>query len=217
MTFADMYSLFSTLQDKAASAYWPAEQFDEMANMAYNIWIRIQYKVFDVNEEAKYKLRNLTLPFSVANSSTVSFTGNIPDARYEVRCSATFDTNCGKTVKPYTRSCRPASNNAIDVMQQDPFNVGIDDDPSFIQTTTAGGVPILEVFSETTPISIQGLYLREPQIIDYTNNPTTVFELPNALAEEIVRMIAVDADTVIENYNRMQAQATWGQQTQNNG
>ena len=204
-TFAQMRQLSDTLQDKSGSPYWTAPQFDRLCNMAYNIWIRLNYLKFEQSEEAKYKLRNLTLPFTVVNTRFVTFTGDIPKSRYIVRSNATFEIKCGTKVSLVRVNLNPVQNNRIDNMESDPFNRGTDQEPNVIQTTSALGVPELQVFSDTIPVEISGLYVRMPQIIDVTNNPNTIFEQDDDLTQEIVNMLAVTEDAVIENYQRMQA------------
>lgn len=210
MNFSEMYRLFQTINDKAASAYWTPESFDQMANIAYDTWTTMNYKVYEQSELAKYKLRILYgLSAPILNTNVVSFTTDIPTAKYITRANATFKKTCtiGKVpqITYPTKNIVPTQNNRIDINESDPFNKGIDDDPRAIQSVDATGSPILQIFSETTPTQIVCGFIRNLQTIDYTNSPNTVFELPNDLAREICIIIDISAESIIENYSKMQA------------
>lgn len=206
MTAAQLKILSDTILDKSGTPYFTPAEFTRLFNMSYDIWVRLNWKRFEQDSEMKYKMRLLTMPFEVLNNNQVDLSTIAPALRYDARVRATFKRVCGINVDYITRSCTPVENNRIDVMESDPFNRGIDEEPTYIQTTTAAGLPIFQIFSETVPVKVDGLYVRQPTYIDLVNFPNVVFEQPDDLAEEIVSICDVDEETVIENYNRMNAE-----------
>jgi hypothetical protein len=96
------------------------------------------------------------------------------------------------------------SNDEIDEMKVDPFNSPTDREPLFISDVNGLGEPIMQVFSTTTPVQMVMTYMREPQKINVANSPSTIFEAPDYIAQEIVMMIVKAADGITENFNRVQ-------------
>jgi len=212
-----MKILSDTILDKSGTPYFTPPEFTRLLNMSYDIWVRLNWKRFEQNSEMKYKMRLLTQPFEVLNTNEVSLSVIAPAFRYDARVRATFKKVCGwewkagarvQKVSYITRSCTPVENNRIDVMENDPFNRGIDEEPTFIQTTTPApaSLPIFRIFSETVPVKVDGLYVRQPTYIDLVNFPNVVFEQPDDLAEEIVSICDTNEEAIIENYNRMNAE-----------
>jgi len=199
MTAQQLFDFGNILYDKTGSPWFNEDEFTQLFNMSYDIWVRMIWKRFELDSENKYRVRVLLQSFSVANTSEVIIANVAPAMRYEAR------VKISTTAYPQGRSGRPVQNNRIDVLQQDPFNKGTDREPLFVQTSDANGT-VFQVYSDTVPTSISGLYMRQPTYIDLVNFPNVVFEQPDDLAREIVTICARGEDEIIENFNRMQAE-----------
>lgn len=205
MTFLEMYTLGQTLNDKAGSAYLPEEQFDQLAKMAYNDWIEYQYNLLEKDQEHTSRLRNLYKTFQKLNSNIIDLPVDIPTFRYLVRMNIKYRKDCNGTITYPMPSVTKAQNDDIDVLQNDPFNKGTDEEPLYIMTEAALK-PALRIFSTNVPLEVNITFIREPQSIDSKNSPNTVFEQPNYIAEEIVDLAIKKHLGITENFNRVAAE-----------
>lgn len=203
-----MYSLFETLNDKAGGIYLPEEEFDALANLAYNDLIEDECKKLEVDAKHTSKILQLYKDFNKQNSRQIDFPADINDFRYPVRFSMKYNKTCnGETVLTEV-PVRKAPNNNVDEMQRDPFNKGIDDDPTYTPTRILSSPNVsFFVHSDSVPVNLELLYVRNPHKIDSKNNPNTVFELPDYVAEEVVDLTAKKHLGIIENFNRVAAEA----------
>lgn len=200
MTFLEMYNMSNTLLDKAGSPYFTESEFDIFCNIAYNFWIGQAYAELEITQGNKVRLKDLYKPFSKVGSNTVVFPTDIADFRYLIRFNGVF-SHCGENI---IRNIKPVRNNDIDILNVDPFNKPIATDPLYI-VTSSGGLSRFEIYP--TPISYSLTYIREPQVIDSNGSPSTVFELPDYLAQQIVSLATYKEEINVENYNRVQFQA----------
>jgi hypothetical protein len=199
MTAQELFDFGNILYDKTGSPWFNEAEFTQIFNMSYDIWVRLLWKRFEMDSENKYKIRVLLQPFEALNSRQVIISSIAPDVRYEARVKVTTPKY------PDGRSCRPVQNNRVDVLQQDPFNKGTDREPTFVQTATVVSGTIFLVNSDTVPTKIEGLYVRQPKYVDLVAAPLAIFEQPDDLGREIVSICARQEDSIIENFNRMQA------------
>lgn len=200
-----MYKLSETLLDKAGTGYFPEEQFDQLAMMAYNDWIEKEYDKLEVDQEHTSRLRYLYKTFTKANSNVVMLnlnSGEIPDYRYLIRFNAKFRKECNNKVTYPVVSITKAQNDDIDILQNDPFNKGTNDEPLYIQTEQSG-IPILLIFSDTIPLEINATYVRTPNGIFSQISPGNIFEMPDYIAEEIVDLTVKKHLGILENFNRV--------------
>lgn len=203
MTFGQMYEIFQTLWDKAGNPYLPEEQFDEIANIKLNDYVTDECSKIEQGQEHTVRIHALYRPFSKLNSSELIIPDDVPGYRYLLRIKQKYRKDCnGKITYPEV-PVRKAPNNNVDEMQKDPFNVGIDEDPTYVPSFS-NGKQIYKINSTNIPLEISGTYVKNPAKIDSDNNPNTVFELPDFVAEEIIRSIVFRSDMVIENFQRAQ-------------
>ena len=208
MTFIQMYNAFQTLWDKAGNPYMPEEQFDEIANIKYNDFVTEECKKLEEGAEHTNHIFNLYKHFQKQNSRQIDFPADVNDFRYPVRFTMKYQKNCKNVITYPEVGVRKADNNSVDQMQNDPFNVGIDADPTYTPTRVGASPNTSFVVNSTTiPLNLSLVYIRIPQKIDSKNNPNTNFELPDYVANEIIRSIVLRSDVVIENINRAQAEA----------
>lgn len=211
MTFGEMYSLGQTLYDKSGSPYLPEEQFDQLANIAYNDWVENEYRKLETDQEHTSRIHLLYKPFTKPNDSIIKIATDLTEFRYLIRFNAKFEKICnGVTTYPVVPVVK-AQNDDVDILQTDPFNKGNNEEPLYIATND-GVEAVWQVFSETVPLELNGTYVRNPQKIDSQNNPNTVFELADYIAEEVVMLAMKKTEVVIENYNRAKAEAAEIQQ-----
>jgi len=204
MTFQEMYNLAMALWDKAGSPYLPEEQFDAIANTKYNDWIENMAKQFEKDENLTERLRWLLKKYTKNNSSFINLKTEVPDFRRRFRFYGKFSQLCDGQTQTFEVNIMATSNDEIDEMKVDPFNSPTDREPLFISDVNGLGEPIMQVFSTTTPVQMVMTYMREPQKINVANSPSTIFEAPDYIAQEIVMMIVKAADGITENFNRVQ-------------
>lgn len=205
MTFGQMYLVFQTLWDKAGNPYMPEEQFDEVANVKLNDYVTDECKKIEAGQEHTVRIHALYRPFSKLNSSSIIIPDDIANYRYLLRIKSKYKKDCNGVITYPEVPVRKAANNNVDSMQNDPFNKGIDEDPTYTPSFTAGK-QVYTINSTTVPLEISGTYVRTPAKIDSKNNPNTVFELPDFVAEEVIRSIVFRSDIIIENFQRAQAE-----------
>ena len=201
-----MYDLGMTLLDKSGSPYFPEDQFDEVSSMKYNDFVTDECKKAEEGQEHTVRIHALYRPFTKANSNVIVIPDDVPAYRYLLRIKSKYKLTCGSRITYPEPPIRKAPSNNVDVMQQDPFNKGIDADPLY-KLDFAGGKKTYQILSDTVPLEINGMYVKTPQKIDSANNPNTVFELEDYIAEAIVRATVFRTDVIIENFQRAAAES----------
>ena len=204
MTFQQMYDNAMVLWDKAGSPYMPQSSFDIFANNKYNDWVEMMGKAVEQDERLMADIQYLFTTFSKANSNTIDRVVDVPTFRRRIRMNITFTDPCSTTTPPkiLTRNVRPVSNATIDVIQDDPFMRGIDEDPIAVATQLPNGNPGWQEFGDTVPLSFNMTFIRVPQVINSAGSPATSFEGQDYIANYIIRMVVYNMDVTIESYNR---------------
>ena len=174
--------------------------------MKYQAWVDLEAKMIETTEGYMADFQYLYKILNKANSNFVDRVVDTPDFRRRIRFYSNY-LDCNG--KPKTANIRILSNATVDIAQNDPFLKGIDSDPACIATLIpANGNPGWQVFTETTPTSLNMTYLKEPQVIDSANNPNTVFEGPNYIAWILIQLVAYRFDITTENIGRAKAGLT---------
>lgn len=206
MTYGDIYKYWQTLSDKAQSPYFSEAEFDKIASAKLNDFVLAECVKSETDERHSIVISNLYKTFTKLNSDRIIFPDDIADFFYLLRFNQKYKKQCGTRVEYPVVNIRKAPNNNVDIMQNDPFNKGIDADPTYV-ITSIGGKVVYQVLSTTTPLEIGGTYCKVPQKINSDTAPNTVFELADFVAEEIVNSIVYKTDIIIENFPRAQAEA----------
>jgi len=201
MTFLEMYNLSNLLLDKAGTAYFLESEFDSFCNIAYNDWIEREYEKLEQSQEHTVKLKPLYGSFRKLGSDVINFSTDVLNFRYLIRFNGKFNDVCGGVTTVLTSNINKALNNNIDVLNIDPFNKPIAREPLYIQTIESG-IVVFKVYP--FPNEINMTYIKEPQIINSAGSPSTVFEMPNYIAEEIVQLCVKKQDVNIGNFNKVQ-------------
>ncbi len=201
--FGQLYGLMQTFIDKAGSPYFPQSQFDQIANALYNDFVENELTRLEETEEYTTRVEYLYEVIQKVNVGQIVESVDCPNFRKRIRFNMRYRDNCnGKITYPYSAIIK-ARNNEIDMMRNDPFNEGNDKEPLFLVTKSAGEI-VWQVFSTSVPLELNVTYCRNPQKIDSANNPTTTFEAPDYIAEELCRFIGQEMDNITENFNRSQ-------------
>lgn len=215
MTYGAMYSLFETLWDKSGSPYLDKADFDKLATDKYNDFVTAECKKIEDGQEHTVRIHQLYKKFKKLNSNIIIVGVDLPNFRYLLRFTSKYKKVCGSAVTYPEVAVRKAPNNNVDVMQADPFNKGIDADPTYVPDVSDTGAPAYRVLSTTVPLELSGTYVRTPTPIDSANNPNIAFELPDFVAEIIVNMVVGRGDIVIENLPRANAEIIDGAESKN--
>lgn len=195
-----------TIWDKSGSPYVSKSDFDLYFNIKYNDWVEILGKAVEQDERLMADLMFLYKPFTKANSAYIDRVVDVPDFRRRLRFNATFP-NCFSDLPNIVRNVRILINATIDEAQNDPNTKGIDNDPCCIATNVPpNNNPGWQVFSNTVPVALNMTYIKVPQTIDSANNPNTVFEAPDYIANYIIRAVVYRLDITVQDYERAKAE-----------
>lgn len=198
-TFIQLYNNAIDLNDKAGSPYFSPALFDIYANNKYNDWVEMMGKAIEQDERLMADIMFLYKTYQKANSNFIDRVVDTPDFRRRMRFYAHFKDCNGQDIY---KNIRISNNATVDEMQNDPFQKGIDTDPSCIATIVTGGNPGWQVFSDTVPLDLNMTYLKTPQVINSATAPNTQTEMYDYVANYIIRAVVYNLDITIENYNR---------------
>lgn len=203
MTFGQMLINYQTLIDKSGTGYFPPAQVDAFFNMKYQAWVDLEGKMVETTEGYMADLIYLYKLLKKANSNFVDKVVDTPNFRRRIRFYSEYVDCNGVTKNP---NIRILSNATVDIAQNDPFLKGIDSDPACIATIVpVTNNPGWQVFTETTPVSVNMTYLQNPQVIDSANNPNTPFQADDYIAWILIQLAAYRSDVTIENIARAKA------------
>jgi hypothetical protein len=197
-----------TLIDKAASPYFNDAKKTVFFNLAYNDVVQTEYERYEQNDERSFRILSLQAPFSKANSNKILIPADVPNFMYPLRIRAKFNgTDCDGKPETFWSNVRKTTLNKIDVARQDPFNKPIDRDPLYCQKNDTGNGQYIEIYSETTPVTIEGDYLKRPTVfvINTVGAPNAVFPQSDEVTHEIIQLAVKKMLGNIENYNGMKA------------
>ena len=85
MTAQQLFDFGNILYDKTGSPWFNEDEFTQLFNMSYDIWVRMIWKRFELDSENKYRVCVLLQSFSVANTSEVIIANVAPAMRYEAQ------------------------------------------------------------------------------------------------------------------------------------
>lgn len=197
-----MQQLFWQRIDQAGSPDFTPQETDRLLNWAYDVWYLINRPKFGDSQQESVNMTFLLRPFSFYGVNKISVVGagtDLSDYRDLARMTATFDIDvCGVTQRKNINVV-PMSVSERDTNQADPFNRATNEYPYYVQTHD-GTSRVIEISSATMPISIQGTYFKELQVIDGQNAPNTVFEAQDYIARQIVELAKVLAKGDLDDY-----------------
>lgn len=206
LTFQQIYDKSMVVFDKAGSPYMPKDQFDTFFNMKYNSWVELESKQLEINEHYNSQLMYLFDTISKPNSNFIDRVVDTPNFRKRLRFNITFNDPCNSGVI-LTRNVRVLPNSVIDIMNIDPFNKPIDDEPLAIATKLINGNPGWQEFGNTVPLTLNMTFVKNPQVFNSATAPNTVFEGYDWVAYILIQLVVYRMDITIEALQRMQAEA----------
>ncbi len=206
MTFQQIYDNAMSLWDKSGSPYLPKKDFDLFFNIKYNAWVELESKQLEINEHYNSELMYLFDTISKPNSNFIDRVVDTPNFRKRLRFNITFNDPCndGKILR---KNINVVGNDVIDIMNDDPFNKPIDDEPLAIATKLANGNQGWQEFGSTIPLTLNMTYVKNPQVFNSNGAPNTVFEGMDWIAYILIQLVVYRMDLTIENLNRMKFEA----------
>lgn len=203
MTYGEMRTLIDALLDKAGSPYFNDDEVSNFLNIAFDDLVENEYERFESNQEHKLRILGLQRPFIKANSDRIVIPTDVVNFRYLLDIESGFNAvDCNGNAIVIYRNVKPSATNNIDVINRDPFNKPIDKDPFYLFLND-GTNKYIKIYSETTPVSITGNYLKNFIPIDISSTATN-FELEDKIARELCQLAVKKMEVNIENYNRAQ-------------
>lgn len=191
MNFAEMGANLDLEIDESIGYYFNDTEKSYFLNKAVDRFRDKAYAEFEVNEMARNQLRLLVTDSAPQAGATFNL-ALIPDLTYILRLKGNFTVSCkGGDSQTVLRRIKPEQ--IDDVFEQDPFSVGINEDPKYEEVGNA-----LLIKSTTAPTNVILTYLKSPKTVDITGDPTGTVEIPEQFHHEIIDLAR---DIALENVN----------------
>lgn len=202
LTFEQMYNLTSqSLMDKGGDPYMPPQTFDELANNATNIFCGKLYDEFQKTQEVNDRLSPLVTNFSKTSITQIVPSSGLPNYWRLLPMEGLSVYDCKGVTKSDWRPITPLKFKESRGITSDPFNK-----PSERNIYYTESNDLIEILS-LGAINVKGTYLKTPQIVDYTNAPTTLSIFSNDVCEAICRMVAEQYWLTLGMVNNVQVQS----------
>jgi hypothetical protein len=190
MTFAQMGDALDQEIDESIGYYFNNVEKSYFLNKAVDRWRDKAYREFEVNEEARNKLR-LLVKNSTPQVGAIFALNPVSDLTYILRVYGNFSVTCGGATTTQSRRIKP--NQLDDLDEQDPFSKGTNEDPRYEEIENQ-----LFIKSTTAPSSVTITYLKALETVDIDTNPGHVLEIPDQYSHEIIDLAR---DIALENVN----------------
>lgn len=191
MTNAEMGEALDREIDESIGYWFNNDEKSYFLNKAVTRFRDKAYERFEVDEEARNKLRLLVVDSAPQVGAVFSLSA-ITDLTYPLRLYGNFTVACAggdnQTVK---RRITPVQ--LDDVFEQDAFGTGTNTDPKYEEVDNE-----LRIKSTTAPSSVTLTYLKAPTVIDIDATPDAVVEIPSQFHNDIVDLAR---DICLENMN----------------
>jgi len=191
MTNAEMGEALDREIDESIGYWFNNDEKSYFLNKAVTRFRDKAYERFEVDEEARNKLRLLVVDSAPQVGAVFSLSA-ITDLTYPLRLYGNFTVACAggdnQTVK---RRITPVQ--LDDVFEQDAFGTGTNTDPKYEEVDNE-----LRIKSTTAPSSVTLTYLKAPSVIDIDATPTAEVEIPSQFHNDIVDLAR---DICLENMN----------------
>ena len=97
------------------------------------------------------------------------------------------------------RPIPPMQIDDLEEVLRDPFNTPTDDYPKYVVMADNNNHTYVEIYSDSVPVMVECVYLTKPKIIDGTNVPTDIPDIPEHTHDELckiaVRMMLESVDS----------------------
>jgi hypothetical protein len=208
MTITQMHTLIDQLCDKAGAPWFNATEKDRFINMAQIEFVQTRGDQLEFNERRREDLIKLIRTSTTAASATIDLSAITSFMRVAQVLGTFTDMDC--TDGTITVPVRPVQLDDLGNTMRNPFTSGVNSDPFYIQYNN-GTSNIIEVKSETTPISLLMYYLKMPVDVNSQSVPAVDSELPSYTHDELVKIavrIALGTLRDMEGYQIEQNEIT---------
>ena len=179
MNFAEAHEYIDVLLDKHDLPWFETEEKDIFLNMSQQEFVNTRYKEFEINEKRREDIRTL-ITTSTGTGASVAVPA---DMLYVLSLKGTFAIEeCGQTIQRELH-IRPMQHDDINKILNDPFNSPTNSDPSYVTEASS-----FSIKSTDAPSAWELVYLKAPDTVDATNNPTGTFSTPEYTHVEIVNL-----------------------------
>ena len=195
MTFAEAHEKIDVIIDKHDLPWFEPEEKDIFLNFAQQEFVNQRYSEFEINEKRRQDIRTLITTQLGGSSSTITVPSNM---LFVLSLKGVFSVlQCGIYVARETY-IRPMQHDDVNKIIHDPFNKPTNSDPVYVTNATS-----FSIKSDSVPSSTELTFIKEPTVVDGTNNPSGVFETPDYTHNEIVNIAVRKMLGSIEqqNYN----------------
>lgn len=179
MNHIQMHERIDVLLDKHNLPWFQPQEKDIFLNMAVNEFVKSRYSEFEKNEKRREDLRTL-ITYKSGNTALIP----LPiDFYFALACVGVFEIYECNSIKIEDVSIKPIQIDDYYKTLKDPFNKASNKFPLYI-TTPLGFL----IKSETAAKAWTLTYLKKPNVIDGTNKPNDVLNLPEHTHDEIVNI-----------------------------
>lgn len=191
MTFAELGANLDKEIDESIGYYFSDDEKSYFLNKAVDRFRDKAYADFEKDETARQKLRLMVVDSGAQAGSTFNL-ALITDLAYTLRLTGVFTVSCtGGATQTVKRRIMPIG--LDDLFDQDPFSIGINEDPKYEEVGNA-----LQIISTTAPTNVIMTYLKNPTTVDITGNPAGTLEIPEQFQHEVLDLAK---DILLENVN----------------
>ena len=187
MTFEELRKYVEQLLDQSQTAYFYPKEIDRALNDAQTERVNVLYSDVEVVQKRRDGLRQLTKKAIIAGTSTIPLQSLPSEYMFALSVIGDWDFVCnGKTTRRSV-AIKPVRHDVLGVIYNDPFNTPTNQFPVYVDYTNDLGEQVMEIKSDTVPISVEITYLKRPAKIDSENTPNGVCELPEEEQYNIIR------------------------------
>jgi len=190
MTYAEMGEQLDLELDESGGLWFNDDEKSDWLNKAVDKFVQNVYMMFEVDEDAREKLRLLVKTSALQSGSTFDLS-LLTDLFYLLSLTGSFTVSSGGSSHVITRRIAPQQLDDLD--DQDPFSKGINADPRYEEVGD-----VLEIKSVTPPVNVHARYLKRPKVVDIVGSPADVLDIPIQFHNEIVD---IARDMALENMN----------------
>lgn len=186
MTLQEWHDTADLLIDKADAPYFNSTEKDRFFNLSQVEFTETRYGQFEFNEKRRKELIPLVRVSTAITNKTINLDA-ITDFLFVLNLRGIFSDGCGGTKGEKISPIRLDTEGEDD---NDPFNKHDNDNPGYTEYND-GTNNIVEIQSETDPVSISMKYLKLPRnvFLDEAVPANTIeSEMPDGTHEEIINI-----------------------------
>lgn len=194
-----------TRLDKYGSPYFDEAQVDAFFNDAYHEWIKLKARRGEYSDENRQALGILVQSKDHPNTKTINLDslGPAPERIWAVL--GNFNITCNGVTTLTTRPIVPIHHDRIGEALSNPFEQPEDMFPVYTQKGTVGGVNTLTIYSDSTPVMVEVVWIKEPVPMNSATDPSGFIEIGKTQQYEVIALTLQMMEINIENPFRAQA------------